>query len=341
MKYAKLAVVAVIIIGAGAGLAVWHGHSTKPKPTDALTTIRVAMDWTPDTNHTGLYVAQAKGWYKAQGLKLVMLPYSANVTASSLVLSGKADVGIGTTEDVVGDNARGDKLVSIGAITTHNTSGFIVRADTGIDSPKDLDGKTYGGYGSPFETPVVNEVIKKDGGQGDFKNVTLNVEAMQALESKKIDFVWAFAGWEVIEAQHDHVATKFFPITSYGIPDGPNLSFVATPGAIKDHQDTLRHFMTATAQGYEYARQQPHASAQMLIDNTPKGTFADPSLVFDSQQYLSAHYADKNHQWGVQDAAAWQGYPQFMLDSGVINDAAGKPVSSLDFSKLFTNQFVK
>ncbi len=85
----------------------------------------------------------------------------------------------------------------------------------------------------------------------------------------------------------------------------------------------------------------PKPAAQLLIANTPKATFTDPGLVFDSQQFLSAHYADAGRKWGVQDPQAWQAYPQFMLDSGVINDKAGKPVKTLAFDSLFTNQFVQ
>ncbi len=341
MKQGQMGLIGLAIVLVVVGLVFIGRPQPAVKSADNLTKVSVAMDWTPNTNHTGMYVAEAKGWYKARGIQLNILPYSANVLASNLVLNGKADVAIGTTEDIVGQNAKGNKLVSLGAVLQHNTSGFIVRDDAGIASPKDLDGKIYGGYGSPNERGVVKEVIQKDGGAGEFKNVTLNVEAMQALESKKVDFVWAFEGWEVIEAQHDGVATKFFPITSYGIPDGPNLAFVATPKQISAQHDKLQRFMAATAQGYEYARQNPKIAAQLLIDSTPKATFADKKLVFDSQQFLSTHYADTGRKWGVQDAAAWQGYPQFMLDSGVIDNAAGKPVKTLAFDKLYTNQFVE
>ncbi len=341
MKFTKIAVpiVVVIVIALGVGVATWHNHPTKVD--SSLTKVRVAMDWTPNTNHTGMYVAKAKGWYKSQGINLEILPYSANVSSSSLVLSGKADVGISTTEDIVAYNAKKQPLVALGAIVQHNTSGFIVRSDSGINSPKDLDGKVYGGYGSLSENAVVSEVIKKDGGTGDFKNVTLNVEAMQALESKKIDFVWAFEGWEVIEAKHDGVATKFFPITSYGIPDGPNLAYAATPGQIKQQPDILKRFMAATAQGYEYARRYPKESAQLLISTTSKATFPDPSLVFDSQTFLSSHYADNGRKWGVQDRKSWHDYPKFMLDAGVVADKSGKPVQTLKYDQLFTNQFVQ
>ena len=319
----------------------WKFFKEQIKPlTNKLVPVQFAFDWTPNTNHTGVYVALAKGWYKEQGLDLKILPYSPNVSSSVLVTSEKADVGISFIEDIVGETAKNNPLVSIGAILQHNTSGLIVLKSSGITRPKDLNGKIYGGYGSPFENPIISEIIKKDGGTGNFKNVVLDIGAMQSLESKRIDFVWVFSGWEVIQAKLDGIKFIFFPLIKYGIPDSPTAVFVATPSKIKSNPELLKKFMTATAQGYEYARLFPKESAQILIDQTPKDTFSNPKLVFASQEFMSNNYADKNILWGIQNIKSWSGYPQFILNSNAVFDASDKPVKTMDFNILFTNQFL-
>ncbi len=161
--------------------------SQGPRP---LTTMTLALDWTPNTNHTGIYVALDKGWYRDEGINLQLLPYSSNVSPDVLVSSGKADVGISATEGVVADAAVGQPVVSIAAIIQHNTSALVSLASSGLTRPSMFDGKTYGAFGAPYETAVVGEIIKRDGGRGVFKSVTLDVDAMQALESHRIDFVW-------------------------------------------------------------------------------------------------------------------------------------------------------
>jgi|SRR3989339_590706 len=320
---------------------IWKLNRPKaPAQSNKLTPFRLALDWSPNTNHTGVYVALAKGWYREQGINLKILPYSPNVSSSVLVTSGKADAGVSFIEDVVGETAKNNPLVSIGAILQHNTSGLIVLKSSGITRPKDLNGKIYGGYGSPFENPIISEIIKKDGGTGDFKNIVLEIGAMQALETKKIDFVWVFSGWELVQANLDGIKYYYFPLTKYGIPDSPTVVFVVTPNKIKNNPDLLKKFMTATAQGYEYARLFPKESAQILIDQTPKDTFPNAKLVFASQEFMSNNYADKKRQWGIQDIKSWAGYPQFILNSDAILDANEKPVKKMDFNVLFTNKFL-
>ncbi len=335
--------VLLIVLVVGAFLWQQRASSTAgpqvPQP-QKLTTMRLALDWTPNTNHTGIYVALNKGWYRDEGINLQLLPYSASVSSDVLVSTGRADVGIGATEGIVADAAVGQPVVSIAAIIQHNTSALVTLASSGLTRPRDLSGKIYGGFGAPYESAVVGEIIKQDGGTGQFKNVTLDVDAMQALESHRIDFAWVFEGWEVIQAQRAGVSLNIFPITSYGVADYYTPNIIASPNEIKQKPELLQKFMAATAKGYEYARTHAQDAAQMLLKGASPGTFPDPGLVLASQEYLSPRYADTGRKWGWQDAAAWHGYPQFIIASGGIDDAAGHPIHSMNFNQLYTNQFL-
>src|SRR6266705_5755246 len=336
----------VLLILLVVGAFLWQqrtssaGTTLAPAGTQKLIPMRLALDWTPNTNHTGIYVALKKGWYRDAGIDLQLLPYSANISPDVLVSSGKADVGISSTEGIVADAAVGQPVVSIAAIIQHNTSALVTLASSGLTRPRDLDGKIYGGFGAPYEQPVVSLVIQKDGGKGQFKNVTLSVDAMQALESHRIDFVWVYEGWEVIQANRAGVKLNVFPITNYGVADYYTPTIITSPAEIKQKPDLLRRFMAATERGYEYARTHAQESAQILLKEAPKGTFPDPGLVLASQQFLSPRYADTGRKWGMQDAVAWHGYPQFILNSGGIDDASGKPVHNMNFDALYTNQFL-
>lgn len=305
-----------------------------------LTTMQLALDWTPNTNHTGIYVALKNGWYKNQGIDLQLLPYSSNVTPDTLVSNGKADVGISSTESIVADAAANQPVISIAAIMQHNTSALVTLKSSGITHPAQLDGKTYGGFGAPYENAVVGGIIQHDGGKGTFKNVTLNVDAMQALQSKRVDFAWVFEGWEVIQAQRQGTQLNVFPITDYGVADYYTPNIITSPTEMQHKSDLLRRFMAATTKGYEYARTHVQESAQDLIDVAPKGTFPDTGLVVASQQFLSPRYTDNGRKWGTQDASAWHGYPEFILTTGGVQDASGKTIKSLNLDAMYTNQFL-
>lgn len=319
--------------------AINNSNSSK-QSSGNLIPFTVVLDWTPNTNHTGMYVALAKGWYKDEGLDVKILPYASGTSPEVLVASGKADVAVSATEGVVATAATGNPVVSIAAIIQHNTSGFIARSDAGIKIPKDLDNKIDGDSASPIENAVLHKIITSDGGTGIFKNANLDVDSMQALADKKIDFFWAFQGWEVIQAKEEGIPFVYFPSINYGIPDYYTPVLVTSPAEIKQKPQLLRKFMAATEKGYAYAIAHPKEAAAILIANTPKGTFPDTKFIYQSQAFLSAHYVDPGRPWGLQDAKEWQAYPQFLLDAGAVLDKNSKPVKKLDFNSLYTNEFL-
>src|SRR3990167_7551142 len=311
------------------GVTVVAGSFSLLKPSspsggkDILTPLSLAFDWTPNTNHTGIYVALEKNWYAEEGIDHKLIPYSGTVATDVVVNAGTVDLGVSSTEAITADAAAGAPLGSAAAIIAHNTSSLAVLKDSGIMRPVQLEGKIYGGYGAPYEEPVVGTMIKTDGGTGAFKNVTLNVDPLEALRSKRIDFSWIFDAWQGIEAKRSGLALTTFPINKFGIPDYSTPDIITSPDTLKEKKDALKKFMRATARGYEYARTHPRESAQMLIDQVPPGTFPDEGLVFESQEYLSPRYADQGKKWGVQTPESWHDYPKFMLDNKSVFDAEG------------------
>ncbi len=309
--------------------------------TGAVTQVSLALDWTPNTNHTGIFVALAKGWYKEEGIDLKILPYSEAASPESLILSGKADLGIGSAEGVVGAAAAGQPIVSVAAIISKDTSAIVTRKDSGITSPKMLDGKKYAGYGAAFEGPVISKVIKSDGGKGEFQNITANVFGLEAVLGKQADFAWIFEGWEGIEAQLRGVELNVIPVTKFGVPDRYTPVIETSADLLKSKGDALKRFMKATARGFEFAITNPKESGDLLISANTPGTFPNTQLVYKSQEYLSPRYKDTGTQWGIQTQKAWTDYPKFMFDAGILLGADSKPIAKeLDYSKLFSNDLL-
>ena len=308
-----------------------------PKPLNKLT---LALDFTPNPNHTGVYVAQQKGWYREAGIDLHILPFSQNSFPDTLVTQGQADVAFSSTETIVLDAAKNQPIVSLAAILSHNTSVLVTRDDGSIKRPKDLDGKKFGSYGAPYEVPIVSTAIKHDGGKGNFKNIILGTDAIQAVITKQVDFAWVF-GLDVEQARAQGAKLKTFSVTEYGVPDyyAPNL--VSSEKTIKEKHDLLQTFMEITQRGYDYASKNPEEATKLLIAGAPQGTFSDEKQLEQGQRFASSHYEDEGMKWGVQDAKIWKAYVDFILKTNSVTDDKEKPVKALDSTKLFTNEFVK
>ncbi len=270
----------------------------------------LALDWTPNTNHTGIYAAMAQGYYKQQGINLTLTPYSSQVAPEQLVTTGKADFAISFPESVTTLRAQGQPLVSVAAVIQSNTSALISLKGRGLDTVASLAGKRYAGFGAPYEQPIIQQVLSCGGASStNFQNITTSLDPVEALKSKQFDFAWVYEGWEVIQAQREGLQLNVFPLVNYCIPDYSSPVIVTSQSMIQQHADVVSRFLAATSQGYEYAIAHPKDAATMLINGAPKGTFDDTGLVYASQSYLSPLYADGRVMLGLPDAGEVDGLP--------------------------------
>src|SRR6188508_3831018 len=139
--------------------------AASPSQATPLGTVRLALDWTPNTNHTGFYVAQANGWYTDAGVELEILPY-ASTTPEALIAAGQAECGISFQDALTFAATGGAPVVSVMAILQHTAQEIAVLDSSAITRPRELDGKTYAGFGYANEEPTLTSVIRADGGKG-------------------------------------------------------------------------------------------------------------------------------------------------------------------------------
>ena len=308
----------------------------------SLQDVSLALDWTPNVNHIGVYVAQQSGWYAQAGVKLRVLPYGST-SPEVLVTAGRADVGISGSESVTAAQASSSPVVSIAAILGTNTAAFAVLQQSGIKRPRQLDGKIYAAFGAPYETPIIGRLIRSDGGQGQFKSPVLSAGGLNALLAGRADFMWIFQGTEGVEARRQGTPLRTFSMTKFGVPDYYTPVFVADPKRLNTSSPKLRAFLKATARGYEYARAHPREAAALMLKALPKGTFPDPGVLTDGATWLSVHnaYARPGQPWGLQSLKVWTDFPAFLLKNGAVRDPQGKTVTRLDYARLFTNDLLR
>ncbi len=290
------------------------------------------LDWTPNTNHTGIYVALDKGWYREAGLDLKILP-PGEAAVEAVVGAGRADFGISFQEWATSARVEGVPIVSIAAIIQHNTSGF-ASINRGIKNAADFAGKRYGGWGLPVEKAIIQGMMQADGADAS-KVRYINIggqDDLLTLLGRDIDLAWIYYGWQGIEAERRGIKLDMVRMSDYfsAIPDYYTPIIITSENLIKRDPALVAAFMRATARGYEYAARYPAEAAGILIKAVPE---IDAELVRRSQTWLSPRYIADAPRFGYQRQQVWQAFADWMYENGLIG-------TRLEAGKAFTNQFL-
>jgi ABC-type nitrate/sulfonate/bicarbonate transport system substrate-binding protein len=302
-------------------------------------TVTVQLDWTPNTNHIGVYLAQSKGWYKDAGIKVKVLPYN-DTNPDTVVANGKADVGISFPANVIFSRAAGLDLVSVAAVLQKSVTELAVLDSSDIKRPRDFDGRVYAGFGLPFEEPQIKAVIKADGGKGEFQTATLSTAAYEALYNKRADFTEIYTTWEGVEADIRGIKLRTFRYENFGVPDFPGVVLVARREAVTRRAEILRRFLDATRKGFEYAAKEPDQPGKDFIAALPKGTFPEPEMVLRSSKTLAPIFVDSSGNWGENSSAKWDAYSKFLLAQNIVMDDKKRVVKELPGGPLYTNELL-
>lgn len=323
----------ILVIIVGLLLPPLAGCSKNPPSQDkqALTPVTVLLDWLPNTNHTGLYVAKEKDYFKNEGLDVQIMQPGEGGTAQ-LVAAGKGDFGISYQEELTIARSQDIPIIALAAVIQHNTSGFASPVEKEITSPRDFEGKSYGGWGSPAETAVIKALMDKY--QADFSRVEmLNIGEADFFTSmhKGVDFAWIYWGWTGVEAEQRNIDLNFIKLQD----ENPALDFytpviISSEKMLQENPKLVEKFIRACSKGYQFAIENPEEAAELLLKNEPD---LDRSLVMASQKYLVNEYQADAPRWGEMKEEVWKNYADFMYKNKLIDN-------NIDPDKAFTNKYL-
>lgn len=307
-------------------------EETGKEKTGSLKKVQLYLDWTPNTNHSGIYVAKEKGYFEEHGLDVeIMLP--GEVRTEQIVATNKAPFGISFQPHVTQARAENLPVVSIAAIIQHHTGGYGMPADKQIKSPKDFEGRTYGAYGSSLERALLQVLMEKEGGNADLVDFyQLGNSDVFAATQKDIDFVGMFYAWTGIEALVRGIDFDFIRTIDYA-PELDTYSplIITNEKTIEQDEEMVQAFVHAVKKGYDFAINQPEEAAAILIQAVPD---LNPELVKRSQEWLSPHYKEGATNWGTQELERWQTYADFMYDNQIIDQ-------EIDAAQAFDARFIE
>ena len=295
-----------------------------PTEGEQLTKVTLVLDWTPNTNHSGLFAAVEKGFYEEAGLD-VEIQQPAESSAEALVAAGRADFGI-SFQDTMAAALTADEpldIKAVAAVVQHNLSGIISRGDKGIDSFGKLAGHSYATWGNPIEQAIIKKCVEDDG--GDFSKVdmvdTSVLDVMTALDTDMIDAVWVYEYWDVVGAEvagYDYNYIDFktaIPTFDYYTP-----VIISSSSYLEKNPEIAKAFLAATAKGYEFCAENPLEAAQILLKAAPE---LDEALVTASAEFMADKYVDESGKWGAIDEARWTAFYDWLYENGLTDVSLG------------------
>jgi ABC-type nitrate/sulfonate/bicarbonate transport system substrate-binding protein len=283
-----------------------------------LTPITFCLDYTPNTNHTGIYVAQSQGFFAEEGLEVTIVQ-PAEDTAEAMIGTGQAQLGVSYQDYIANSYAGGNtKLVAVAAVIQHNTSGIMSPKELGVTSAKGMEGLRYATWEMPVEQATVKQVVEKDG--GDFSKVKLVPytvdDEISGFKADLFDTVWVYEGWAVQNAAVQDYPVNYFSFISIDdVFDYYTPVLAANTDFCESNPDVVKAFLRAAKRGYEYAIEDPDGAAAILCEAVPE---LDAALVGQSAAFLAGEYQSDAASWGIIEADRWAAFFQWLNDNNLV-----------------------
>ena len=329
----RMILICLALLVASSLTACQPAFDSTPATLDQLDEVILMLDWVPNTNHTGIFVAQNQGYFKDAGLDVTIIE-PGEVYAEQAVSAGAADFGVSFQEQVTIARSNDIPLVSIAAVIQHNTSAFAAREALNISSPADWEGLRYGAFGSPFEEPTLRVLMECTGAEFDDLEIvdTGFADPLALLSEARIDLAWIFYAWQGIQAEQQGLDLDLVMMADWldCIPDYYTPVFISSETVIRDRPEIVRSFLTAVSRGYQFAIKDPETAAQILLQAVPE---LDEGLVYASQAWISKVYQADAPRWGEQRIALWEAYTQWMVTNGII-------LEPIEANAAMTNEFL-
>ena len=242
--------------------------------------IKLALDWTPNINHIGFFVAKEKGFYKENDLKVEFLTPDLDdylITPAKKVEMNISDFGLCPTESLISFRTKKNPFILKGLMTIfqEDVSAIATVESNNILRPKHLDGRSYASYKARYEDKIVKKMIINDGGIGNLKIFyPKRLGIWNTLIENKYDSTWIFINWEGVEASKKNINLELYKMSDFGIPYSYSPILFSSSDYINNNSNTVKKFIESSRKGYTYCYENMGEAVSILnkfVPETDKG----------------------------------------------------------------------
>jgi len=312
--------------------------------------LKVALDWTPNVIHAGLYLAQINNLWKDSGLEVEYISVEVDnyqKKTTQRLAEGEVHIALSPSEHLLDYHLLQQEQYPIKAIATvmqQETSAFVTLPDSEITRPSQLSGKTYGGYKTQLERELLTSLIQRDGGEGNINLVMPpRLEVFEAFLQQQFDVAWVFMPWEGVIAERRGKKLNAFHLHDYQIPYGYSPILMAREGVVNEEKEAFQAFLTGVSQGYQQAANNPEETAQTLVKHIDHPNFYDLDFITQAMQTIAPSFLNEQQRWGVMKPERWSDYLQWLSDHELLkrHDNSHLSAEQINISALYTNELLK
>jgi putative hydroxymethylpyrimidine transport system substrate-binding protein len=277
----------------------------------------LVLDFQPNAVHSGIYAAQANGFFKDEGVDLNIQEPSSTADSAKLLETGRADFAVMDISDFGIARERGLDLVAIAAIVQRPLASVIARDPTEIRTPADLAGKTIGVTGVPSDDAVLDTVLRSGGvAPSSVHRVTIGFDAVAALAAGKVDAATSFWNAEGVELQQKGIPIREFRVDQFGAPRYPELLLVAR--ADTSSAGLADHLTAALTRGYRELGDRPGIALADLLREVPGLDAADQARQLQALTASQAFARGGSSVTPRLDPASIRSWRQWALSVGLL-----------------------
>lgn len=305
-----LALLALLL--AAAALGACGGAS---KHDGAVADATLVLDFTPNAAHAGIYSAIARGYDRAEGVRLHVQVPGSSTDSAKLLLDGRVAFAVMDIHDLAIARSKGKDLVGVMALVERPLAAVLAQPD--VHSPRQLEGRRVGVTGVPSDDAVLRSIVQGAGGDpAKVQRVTIGFDAVPALLGGKVAGATAFWNVEGVALRERRPGIQAFRVDAYGAPSYPELVLCTTRAELQRSPGLVRGTVRALERGYAVTVADPAAS---IRDLRARVSGLDAGELARQLDVMRAAFRSPGGRIGALDLATLRAWARWEARFGIVS----------------------